>query len=207
MLAQEPIHIASVAVSEPVDSMQTQSLEVDDSSDQGPVSRNTGSDKSRNVRQDWESLFREGWLIFSTWLGVHQQARKIGAAGDFESKQLKAKAMWSWTENTQFMPSLVDSDSSDEAPERSDGEYMQARIPLSRGQVHIPGHGVCPVCGMDAHGITIVCVGVQSNALVFRMFYEHDNAACSDTVTGTELGSGRWTAVTNGYWDHSSDID
>ena len=147
MLAQEPIHIASVAVSEPVDSMQTQSLEVDDSSDQGPVSRNTGSDKSRNVRQDWESLFRSGWWIFSTWLEAHQQARQIGAAEDFESKHLKAKAMRSWTENTQFTPPLVsssseDSESSDEASESSDGEYRQARIPESWGQVHIPGHWI-----------------------------------------------------------------
>ena len=56
------------------------------------------------------------------------------------------------------------------------------------------------MCGMHANGITIVYVGVQSEALVFRLFYEHDNVVCNDTARN-ELGSERWTAV------YSSDIE
>ena len=59
-------------------------------------------------------------------------------------------------------------------------------------QYHIPG--VCPVCGRDARGLTIVYVGVQNEALVFRLFYEHFNTICCDTAK-SEIGSEQWTAV------------
>ena len=65
-------------------------------------------------------------------------------------------------------------------------------------QYHIPG--VCPVCGRDARGLTIVYVGVQNEALVFRLFYEHFNTICCDTAK-SEIGSEQWAAA------YSSDID
>ena len=74
----------------------------------------------------------------------------------------------------------------------------QPYIHCDNSSVHIPG--VCPVCGRDANGLTIVYVGVQNETLMFRLFYEHDNTVCSDTAR-TELGSERWTAV------YSSDIE
>ena len=68
----------------------------------------------------------------------------------------------------------------------------QPSIRCDNSSVHIPG--VCPVCGRDAHGLTIVYVGVQNEALVFRLFYEHFNTICCDTAK-SEIGSEQWTAV------------
>ena len=65
-------------------------------------------------------------------------------------------------------------------------------------QYHIPGVG--PVCGRDARGLTIVYVGVQNEALVFRLFYEHVNTICCD-IAKSESGSERRAAV------YSSDIE
>ena len=50
------------------------------------------------------------------------------------------------------------------------------------------------MCGRDAHGLTIVYVGVQNEALVFRLFYEHFNTICCDTAK-SQIGSEQWTAV------------
>ena len=56
------------------------------------------------------------------------------------------------------------------------------------------------MCGRDARGLTIVYVGVQNEALVFRLFYEHFNTICCDTAK-SEIGSEQWTAV------YSSDLE
>ena len=50
------------------------------------------------------------------------------------------------------------------------------------------------MCGRDARGLTIVYVGVQNEALVFRLFYEHFDTICCDTAK-SEIGSEQWTAV------------
>ena len=68
----------------------------------------------------------------------------------------------------------------------------QPYIRCDDSSIIIPG--VCPVCGRDAHGLTIVYIGVQNEALVFRLFYEHFNTICCDTAK-SQIGSEQWTAV------------
>ena len=69
-----------------------------------------------------------------------------------------------------------------------------SKLKMPQPYIHWDDPMVCPACGRDVLGLTIVYTGVKNGALEFRLFYEHFSTVCGDTAR-TQIGSEHWIAV------------